>query len=640
MQITISRCRTRDTIKLVALEGTKFSSIARALYHLLKGDKIILFDLTMSAKKSKIITKLIETNKITWVLFIPYDFEVNMAFNISEKYNIYYPDELKSTNKIVSNGELVLKRYLVEKYSGYYFVKNYLVKHFPDRETIWYQEKKYNLEINQKMPLNMSTRFIGGVDFFLKKFLLITALRFVLGAFVASIALSSLFLKKQKVKEIKYGILLNFAALLNNKGSFSYDFLLNDKRVQSDDVLFILSEIVSENWLHNSHLKNENLTSIKKFFQFKTICSHSLRFENLIKKFKILIVDLFWFQGDPDFKVELVKITGFKLIWENFYNKFKIQNFIYSNNDGISQIVHNEICRLNGGVSWNYAMFIGGGYLYSKNKEDFERTLHPLWAYQNMDYYLAGGRDVCDYYKLHKQETKYLEVGNIFSSLTCLTVAGVDKCQVFQSYFKSSLLSEYKIISFFDTTFIDTEDCLTNYDDAINFYTDIEKLVLGNLNYFVIVKPAKPDSYYTTGFFKSELKAKKLINIWKSLREHPRVCWAGHSADKVEILQVSDVVVTHALSSPTAEAIGAGKKAFWYESNSKHKETFYANINGMVISGYLNLEVRIDELIYKVSKDEYDLYLERNLIPGLVTSNNNIMLQHFVDYLLESGCIK
>jgi len=94
-------------------------------------------------------------------------------------------------------------------------------------------------------------------------------------------------------------------------------------------------------------------------------------------------------------------------------------------------------------------------------------------------------------------------------------------------------------------------------------------------------------------------------------------------------MAISDLVITHCMSSPTVEALGARKKAFWYESGDKHRGLAYDKIPQLVIHGYHDLKKRIEYLLYEINDDEYDEYLNKNIKSKIEYQLDGLALTRF-----------
>jgi len=303
------------------------------------------------------------------------------------------------------------------------------------------------------------------------------------------------------------------------------------------------------------------------------------------------------------------------------FSRVAFDNYIFTHQESLAQIAFNLMLRQKGGKTWNYHLFIGGGVLYVKD-DDFNNYRQRYWAFLNNDYSVLLSKNVIRYNQLHRQKVReYFDVGCIYSQLVCESVSKEKKATFVQVCFPGSDLGQSKIISFFDTTFIPSENSVTSYSDAINFYADINRLLAQRNNLLVIIKPSKSAAWFTRidTYWCSVGQGRRLTKLFDILKSNPRVFWAGEQADTTAIMAHSDLVVTHCMSSPTVEALGARKKAIWYESGNKHCGIMYDRIPGLVVHGYEALEKRIDELLYKMTEEEYGRYLDEE-IKGKVES--------------------
>ncbi len=80
-----------------------------------------------------------------------------------------------------------------------------------------------------------------------------------------------------------------------------------------------------------------------------------------------------------------------------------------------------------------------------------------------------------------------------------------------------------------------------------------------------------------------------------------------------EPIAASDLVISFPFTSASVEALGARKKAVYYDAPDKFRGSFYDRIPGLVCHSYKELFNRVDELLFKVDKEEYDAYLDETV---------------------------
>ena len=99
------------------------------------------------------------------------------------------------------------------------------------------------------------------------------------------------------------------------------------------------------------------------------------------------------------------------------------------------------------------------------------------------------------------------------------------------------------------------------------------------------------------------LKRSKIVELRQKFNELPNAVLLSDRKDVIEVISVSDIVVTNCFSSPTADALLAGVPAFWYQARTDVSFSIYNEVPGLIVRGYKNLVLKINELI----SDEYSL---------------------------------
>ena len=269
--------------------------------------------------------------------------------------------------------------------------------------------------------------------------------------------------------------------------------------------------------------------------------------------------------------------------------------------------------RRSGTLSWYYSLFFGGGLILSRDG-DARKHRHVLWAYLNSDRFLGINDEALAAMKASTQAVRrYEAIGSVFSQLVREAAEGFDRESYAQRVFGRSARGA-SIVSFFDTTFIDSPDCPTTYEDALGFYADILRFLEDRGDALVVVKPSKDAAYFTDPArqWASPEKGRRLIALWERIKAHSRARWAGDAGGTVEIMAASDLVITHCFSSPTIEALGARRRALWYEPGEKFRGTYYDRIPGLVAHGYQELSDRSRELT-AASEEEHGRWLDRHV---------------------------
>lgn len=415
----------------------------------------------------------------------------------------------------------------------------------------------------------------------------------------------------------------------------SFDFFLDDKNITKQNSIFIFSfDIpVSLSKKLNEEKYNYKIVSSSTYLRDST-CKITTLLQLFFKVFHIVFIKnkILPFSGKIVFNLVTSYIKGNSLI-----ANFSTKNYIYSNMDMTPQIILNSYLRKNEIIVWHYSMFMGGGYLRSRDSS-FVNTRNILFSFQNPNYSLVYSEDTAKFYSIHKQMVdKFIPIGSIFSEkcIDCNSdkiedANNIDQVDIFLKKWNNK-----KVIVVFDTIFLNTEDCPSSFTDGIGFYNDIGQLVSTFLDIVVIVKPARDNSYFTSNDYDGDPeKTKKLINAIESLKTTERVFWAGTFGDPTDLIARSDITITHCMSSPAGDTWAACKKGFWYESTKRHTTINYAKIPGIIISGKDKLFTEVEKLL-KTKDEDYIKFLNDSLVPNVIANLNNKALTQFRKMLCQ-----
>ncbi len=288
-------------------------------------------------------------------------------------------------------------------------------------------------------------------------------------------------------------------------------------------------------------------------------------------------------------------------------------NYVYTNQDGIDQRWQNVMVRRFGGRTWNYVLSIGAGYV-AAGGTDLVATRDPLarhrlHAFQNPDHFVVPNPHLAAYHRHHEQSVSaYHVVGNIFSDL----IAGVTDAErrAQRREWFGPRADGAKVIAWFDTSFVQEPLSSARLDEAVAWYDDILRLADARPDLLMVVKPSKADWYFgdpSTQWWHP--RGADVLDRWEKARAHPRVHFAGADADPCAVVAASDVTVTFCYSSPTAEALGARRRALWYDPFSRWRGTLFDRDARLVAHGWDDFVRSVDWILH-VSDSEYDAVLD------------------------------
>lgn len=288
------------------------------------------------------------------------------------------------------------------------------------------------------------------------------------------------------------------------------------------------------------------------------------------------------------------------------------ENYVYTNQDDLEQRWRNALVRRSGARSWCFTSAIGGGYLYGSGPEG----MHRLFAYQNPDRLVTSSRQLVDYHRRHRQRVRdYHAIGNIWAEGIRHLVETGARDELRAAWFGER--AGKRIVAWFDTTFIEAENSESTYQEALDWYRDLRRL-LDDLDIVAVVKPSKDDAFFTerSGQWSHPLGA-RVVALLDELRADPRIHFAGHQGDPASVIAASDLTVTFCFSSVSAEALGARRRAIWYEPGQRWRGMLYDGAPGLVTHGYDELVTRVRALLFETDDGTWERALDRD-VKGLV----------------------
>lgn len=632
------------------------------MFQLWMGREVYVFDFSCNLKKQRLVRSLINNDIIKRIYIKSVAKEYGDAIDQTEIiYNglrnnklskvvssLYETDETSLIFKKVLVNEIFkciyLNKYLSEKEKSsgssreLYFVPD----NYKANEKIIKKHGSYNLIPLKRIKILRYVMLFLPVVHFLDKLKFFVVSFFYISLQIVLINLGSL-LKGERKKPVyfKYAIPIDQVFQIKFKGKRGFDFLLDHKKITKENTVFILNISINDDWVSCYEKKGYNffvaggIYSPGKIIKVGHNCLSS---KALIK----VLFEMFacWKAFTVFMYAFFISLRTF-VNWRVFFEHMSFSNYIYTNQEGAEQLAINILVRKQGGATWNYACFLGGTYLCSNNVYNFKEYRHIIWSYLNSDFFIGMNEDVISYYKLHHQDVrKYYVIGSIYSEMVCNNMKYRKKEVFLSKYFSQNVSNNNaKIIAFFDTSFIDSDECETNFNDCIDFYRDILRLLNSLEDIFVIIKPAKSEVFFISpeGQWSSPKKGRVIIDLWNTLKTNTKVFWAGDSGDIPAVMALSDLVVTHCMSSPTAEALGARKKAIWYESGNKHRGVMYDRISGLIAHGYKELEERIEELLYEISDEDYNEYLDKYIKGKIESHLDGLALTRFRQLLVKTN---
>ena len=407
------------------------------------------------------------------------------------------------------------------------------------------------------------------------------------------------------------------------KGRRSYDLWVKECGIDKKQVCFLLNLEPPIGFLESEEGKD---------YYFFSLANNPLKLTFSTKiAFLRKLTDLALGLWKLSFAWEYASSMNALCKYESFLTSHRVQKLIYTNCEDYQQIIFNSLVRRHGARSAYYSLFLGGQYLYAKTESEFKDCKTYLWAFQNMDEFWTMNDLSLKYTEMHSpHKTQYKSIGCIYSNLVLR-----EREDVTNKYFFEKRKRFKRAISVFDTSFVIENDVFPTMFDGLNFYKDIARLAKQFPEVLFFIKPAKEDSYYQSCFSaggRVKEISLEIISVCGELRKFENVEWVyPTAADNVGMMACSDIVITHCMSSPTAEGLGAQIPSFWYESSSKHSKVLYSKIPNLIVQGYDQLLERVTVIFDQL--DIEDCSLVESAVPEIVANNEDKALDYIADWI-------
>ena len=381
----------------------------------------------------------------------------------------------------------------------------------------------------------------------------------------------------------------------------SIDFLLDGENLTADNTLFCIETGISEDYMQKLKEKEYNVVEIPKILEE---VNRSFIKNVFIKTFvPACYTSALLSLLEPLFMVETTakNLYGY-LLWRCFLDKYRVKHYVVYNNFNLSHIIRNILLSQEGVQTWYYMHSSNFGDICAPI--DGRVTLrHVVMSFLYYDNMVSWGNKSMGYFAHHPTCIKQ------YPNLGCLWSEHVRA--ISQKEGSSNLQKEVvnkintlpgKIIGVFDTTF--GKDTSLQSGDIVLFIEGVLKLLEDNPDTGVIFKEKNP-------FDKVLSRTPEIGPVYDKLRSHERCYATGNEGDAAETTAMSDLVVSACFTSPTVEALGARKKAIYFDASCRFRGYYYDKFPNLVAHGYEELKNLVHYWLYEVTNDEFDIYLER-----------------------------
>ncbi|MBF0308647.1 MAG: hypothetical protein HQL56_03865 [Magnetococcales bacterium] len=394
-----------------------------------------------------------------------------------------------------------------------------------------------------------------------------------------------------------FGITLASFRQLRFEENRRYDYLIDGEHIKKEEVVFLDEVGFPEDFIRSEWQQGNRIEPFLRPPRLADLHHLSPHHALLGDAARLLARTL---TVQPGFLGEAVHTAVVNAVLVVFSaRKVRFEVLVFSNKESKAQIACNLLFHRLGVKTACYPYAIGGTYLYQhESGQGLYDVADIYWSYLNPQLFLTHTPAMVRYFggKHPHGVKRFKAIGNLFASM----ILSVDRAKARHDFFRENHLEErgQKIVAVYDTTYIDCAYCPTTYDTGLAFYEDFHRLARQRRDLVFIFKPSKGKIWYTDPnmVYSNPEKGQKLLDCFARLDALENAVFLHQDRDPTWISALADLVITDGFSSPTCDALAAGKRGFWYDATGNHRG-FPLDGLGLVRHGFGELEKGLEEVL-------------------------------------------
>jgi len=619
--------------KIVFFENINSTCFSILRTHLKNDCTVYFFKIDDGLKKNKEITKYIKEKKIVditsvffeWVAIYPQAAflaheNIDIVFNryFSRSLSIQWMRSLLNFQEI----EIVYKKNLLITLEKVYRIQlkiNEIIKDFDSLTNVFfYPENNLEIHHDSSSPLQKNVHIIHHHTF---RFVLQKKIQKMRSIFHLFVPIYYLLKKTRKIsskknlKKFKVAITVDNPRRLFGMRYLTDTIFIDENELPKEDVLFIDH---STKGINTKDYQEHGWNYTNIFLDKETITSGVL-FHKIIRRFlptwsKTVLYSFF----ENLLIIETNKtILLDYIIWNIFIDNYIIENYTKRLLPDTASKVH--ILSQSGIKTW--LIFPDNTSLDHYLGWDEKKQNQTLFSFMYYDYAVMYGGITTRFFEKHRNFIKqYISNGVLFAQIVQEIRNGKLSSPLFDIVKQKKLPK--KIIGIFDTSVADNGTI--RMKDGVRFGNDIMRLLDDFPNVGIIFKAMKWPGWIP-----------ELDSVYEKIQNHERCLlfymWDTDKISASEVIAVSDLVISAAYTSPSAEALGARTKAIYYDvvGHDIGERYYYDRYPHFVAHNYEELkkftnywlnectQKEFEEFLITYVKDEIDPYLDGKALTRL-----------------------
>ncbi len=598
--------------KLVFFEELNQYSRASILSYIKKGFKAYFFSIDKKFETDATITKYIGEGKLVDISTLIFDYSsyAQSAACAHDSLDKIFEKYFSSSRSIALLGKLldfpeiqnVYKYQLLSELQRIYFIQlriNEIIKTEDSKENLLIPSDHAKFYTDQFSILSRNVKVLPGTGFSMSLRKLPKFFGKSLSLFVPLILLLKKFggiSRSIKRKEYKVGIMDDYPENILSMNYFGNNVFLDDKELPKKDVLLLVPWKKQKLKLEKE--KGYHCTSV---YDGRETISFSFLKKLLLNFTPAWLQSFFYsFFQDPLVINTNKSILSNYILWNIFVDNYKINNYVKRLLPDNQSKLH--ILSQSGVKTW--FVFPDNTSHDSHLDWDHSKKNVVLYSFMNFDNAIIHGDIHERFFKKHRNFIKnYIKTGVLFSQTAKEIENRKLKSPIFE-LMKSKNMPN-KILGVFDTTFVDYGP--VKVDDGVVFANNILRLLNDFPNIGIIFKAAK----------EYELTPLEILPIYEKLKYHPRCLFfyrfSKEGISAPEVVAASDLTISVSYISTTAEALGARKRAFYYDPGGRDigKGFYYNNFPNFVAHNYEELKKLTNYWLFEQNDKDFDNFLNK-----------------------------
>jgi len=641
--------KNKESQKVVMFETLGYSLLPLALYYLMKNNRVIYLTINKRLAGFRLLRKFFANGQLMEVPDSVLDFKKSVL-----AYDLPLDDVEPVYNRYLENAWLIrlmkklLKSHLIhtaykialaEKLFKFYRIQIFLnelaenydreskIYFFPEETIAMISFLKRNKRIpsfHKRIRIPSWAYLISLVIYFLKK------LKFIFFMAVLPFWLfgkiKKIVLRKGSPRKYQAGI-----RIYNDDFGFRFkyrssDFLLDGNNLNTSNVIFCVENRLSEDYMQK--LKDKRYQFVEVLDVLKEVdwmFINRVFIRTFIPYWAGAIVFSFF---APQFAIRTTLSIMYKyLLWTRFLQVYEIKNYVVYNDYDAAHIVRNIIFLQKGIKTFYYAHSCHTLDLFTPpNCNDFRDIGCSFMFYDN---FISWGEKMTRFRLLHPNFIgEYKNIGCLWSEHIRDVIKGNSLLKLKTSVTAQMKRSPDRIVSVFDTTFWGY-GTLLDINDMEGFFRGILRLLDDYPNLGIILK--------RKWILDEMLSAiPYAASMYEQIEMHPQCyCVKVDQRDPAEIIAISDLVISACFTSTSVEALGARKKAIYFDATNKFKGVFYDKFPNLVAHGYSELNRIVRYWLYEAKAADFNNYVDTYVKGELDTYADGKAITRFRQLLCE-----